>query len=231
MFKFVIAALLALSTSFATPVSTPHLTSAKLPVAKPSQSEQIQQFLAEPVAQSDPHLQGIRLVRCINGGRQLWSGSMVHYNNRNQYLTAAHVAAASVCFDAATRMPLKVNYIDKHLDFAVFESPIKLDNMVYKLSCQHFRQGHTYHAVGWAEGNDLTAMDLVATEKYSDKWFIIEGTTMGHMKEFHGMIIPGQSGGAVMDENWTAYGVNNASDDGSVLSWSRELADTPLCKK
>jgi hypothetical protein len=226
MFKFVLSVLMILGFA-AAPLLADNSTPPTEEISVPRNS------LVEisiPTETSDPQLRGIRLVSCTDVKGNSWSGTMFHYN-ANRYITANHVATGGMCTDALTGTALKTIYLDRGNDFAIFESPHKLDNVFYKLSCSPFKSDVTYHAVGWAGGETLTDTELVATKRYTGPFFIIEGHADFHLRELVGYIIPGQSGGPVMDDNWVVHGINNASWDEKNLSWSRELKDTILCRK
>lgn len=223
MFKSLIFSIL-LTLSF--PI--PNATIAPSAVKAATVEKAFQNVTPEPEPK-DSRLDGIRLIICGNSDGA-WTGTMFHYD-ANRYITAYHVAHGGICFDKATHTRLKAIHLDVGNDFAIVESPVSLDNKYYKLSCAPFITGNTYHAIGCAGGESLLAQDLIAVDKYTNGFFIYQGSAKVHLRQFIGNIIPGMSGGPVMDDKWVVHGINNASWSEKNLSWSRELKDSTLCRK
>jgi hypothetical protein len=211
MFLFLLAALGLISAS---PIPAP----STLFIQRSTQSEVV-----------DKRYEGIRLVYCEDDEGNAWWGTMVHYS-KDRYLSVSHVASNGLCYDAKTMVPLKVTLNDGLNDFAIFQSPIPLDNKILKISCDSFKINQTYYSIGWAEGQYLIKMPLKAMNKYTNKRFTVDEKPALHFRLLQGKIIPGMSGGPMIDENWVIHGMNNAVWDDINTSYSRELADTAVCK-
>jgi hypothetical protein len=181
---------------------------------------------------SNPHYKGIRLVLCADWlTGDMWAGTMVHIGNR-RYMSADHVAAiGAICFDKETGVQMKTVYNDVSNDFALLDAPRNLDNVIFKFSCKPMITGQTYYSIGWAKGTTLRNIPIKPTWRYTDWNFTIEDKVSYHMRELKGIIIPGMSGGPIVDKNWIIYGINNATDEDMKLSWTRQIADTGLCNK
>jgi hypothetical protein len=185
-----------------------------------------------PNNQIDPHYDGIRQVVCwtpdgTSNGKG-WTGTMFHVGE-NSYITAFHVSDGGACFDEKTGTPLSAIHTDSEKDFTIFISPTKLDDVILKVSCKPYEQGQEYISFGWVD-NVFHAISLKPTSNYTLKSFEVEGKPSVHLRILHNLIIPGMSGGPVVDTNWVVHGINNAFQPDRKLSLSRELADTILCK-
>jgi hypothetical protein len=220
MFKCLISILLAVTSACNTKTPTAHNLDAPKPVM----------FTQVSDLDKQAYWKGIRLIFCSDG-KNVWSGTMVHYENQ-RYITANHVASKNAkCVDADTETALETVYNDENNDFAIVQAPKNLDNVYFKISCEPFQKNKVYQSIGWAGGIVLLEVDVKATGNYTDKKFIVENAVNYHLREFKGLIYPGMSGGVMVDDNYTVYGINNVADDATGQSWSREMADTALCKK
>jgi hypothetical protein len=176
---------------------------------------------------TDPHMQGVRSVSCIEPvTKNLWWGTMFHIGTKT-YMSAFHVANGSVCWDSKTQAPLSILFADSTQDYVVFKTENDLDNVKFTLACKPATIGARYTAIGWPDPTKPAAVQLTATAKYSPTTYRVEGDKAIHLRVFNGAIIPGMSGGLVIDKNWVVYAINNASD--SKTSFEREIKDTLFC--
>lgn len=71
---------------------------------------------------------------------------------------------------------------------------------------------------------------LKATSVMTPLNFLVQGKPHVGLRELKGVLIPGMSGGPVVDEDGTIIGINNVTNFGIWnKAWSRELKDTILC--
>lgn len=128
----------------------------------------------------------------------------------DEYVTAAHVAVNVGCKVGDTPIS-NIRYGEK--DVAVFTGPKSSKKIKYR--CSGFHAGETYIALGYAYVKpDLTYEPLIAADLELDGY-----------QSFVGEIIPGQSGGAVIDRQGRVVGIVN-------MRWparSLALRNTPLC--
>lgn len=129
----------------------------------------------------------------------------------DKYITAAHVVNNGECHIRGETISDVV--LSKDSDFAVFTGPASRDKL--RVSCSGFYDGETYLSVGYAFGwRKLTYEPLIASK------YVING-----YQAFTGEIIPGMSGGAVIDSRGRVVGINN-------MRWparSLALKNTELC--
>lgn len=184
-------------------------------------------YVAPQTPKLDARYDAVRLANCGDGDRR-WRGTIVHIGHL-RYMTAFHVGNG-ICYDAKTGTKLNLVYSDPGNDFAILESPRDLDSSILKISCIPFIAGRTYHSIGWAIGEQLVVEELKATSSHTGMFFMIEQNIAFHMRVLIGSIIPGMSGGPIIDDNWNVYGINNATSDKGTRGYSREMADTALCK-
>jgi hypothetical protein len=135
-----------------------------------------------------------------------------------KFLSVAHVTSGEGCtIDGALLNAVP----EEGLDFSVIEGLPK--GMSFKINCDGFVPGQWYHAIGHARG--LPAQTVVT----------IYATTYRHpdgMVIFFGpqTVIPGMSGGPVLNQAGEVVGMVNAYNPFFGLSFSRELKDTSLCR-
>jgi hypothetical protein len=93
-----------------------------------------------------------------------------------------------------------------------------------KIDCGGFVKGRQYVAVGYARGlSSLTAIELEATGETFDGYSVLVGMLT---------VIPGMSGGAVLDEETgKVVGTVNVYNFEQGWSGSVPLSETPVCKK
>jgi hypothetical protein len=144
------------------------------------------------------------------------------YLGSGRYMTAAHVVAGShKCWIAGQR--LTIEQMDRKRDFALFRAD-HYPAFRAAISCERLREGETYFATGYAQGNEWPVTSLVrATGQHS----LDDGTA-----EINGSLVDGMSGGPVADRGGAIHAINDWRDgNGSPVAGVVELADTPLCRK
>lgn len=136
----------------------------------------------------------------------------------NMLLSVAHVTSMPLCNIGGK--PFTV--IEKRGDFTVLQVADTSRSWL-KIDCGGYVKGHRYQAIGYARGLDTqTTIDLIAT-----------GEKDGQMSQLEGVftVIPGQSGGPIIDEDTgEAVGTTNTFEPEQGLSGSVALSDTPVCK-
>jgi S1-C subfamily serine protease len=176
------------------------------------------------------HISAIRLIRCGEG-----LGTAVYIDKRGILITAAHVldTEEGTCTDVQTRQTYKVYYKDIEKDYAFLHGDTKRDDRFLEPSCEPMKAGRKYLSVGFGGGYDLRIDQIKFTGKHTSDFEFAEGPI--HYKfpfaKSEGVLVPGMSGGAVIDiETKTLVGINNISTAWS-QSFSREIKDTVLCQR
>jgi hypothetical protein len=138
---------------------------------------------------------------------------------RTRFLSVAHVTTMHGCtIDGA---PVIDNIEDRKSDSSEVDVPTpKLGG--FKINCNGFRPGEWVWAVGYAYGLPIqTGIALYPTYlKAPDGKRILIGPYN---------VIPGMSGGPILNSNGEVVGLVNAYLPGTPLSFSRELKDTAAC--
>jgi hypothetical protein len=155
----------------------------------------------------------VHRVDCLEGRGSAFRVGGVHW------LSVAHVTALHAC--SIDNQPITVTEQDGKRDFARLDAGIMPANG-FKINCGGFIPGHWYYAVGFPHGGAIqVALALYATyAKSSDGRRILLGDYT---------VIPGMSGGPIMDETGAVVGTVNAYIPGTPISLSRELKDTSVC--
>ena len=109
---------------------------------------------------------------------------------------------------------------DKGLDFSV------IDNIAvglgFKINCEGFKEGEYYHAVGYANGLPFQrVLTLMGTGQNA-------GNGMAILWGWPNLI-PGMSGGVMLNSRAEAVGMNNMYTPFHPISLSVALKDTSLC--
>jgi hypothetical protein len=138
---------------------------------------------------------------------------------RTRFLSVAHVTTMHGC--AIDGVPIIDNIEDRKNDFSAVDVPTpKLGG--FKVNCDGFIPGQWYHAIGYAWGLPVqTSIAVYATylKAPGGKRVLIGPYT----------VIPGMSGGPVLNSKGEVVGLVNAYLPGTALSFSRELKDTEAC--
>ena len=149
-------------------------------------------------------------VFCQNGEGAVWGTAFKI--TATQYITARHVTNDRTCFVAGQQV--LVHTEDEQHDYASFDGP--RSDAVIEPSCEGFRRGKTYASRGFARGEPFNV--------FSPQ--IAFPLTLGGFQTFVGEpVIPGMSGGPMIDEQGRVVGINN-------MRWpnrSMPLRSTPLC--
>ena len=157
----------------------------------------------------------VEQVRCDQG-----SGTAFQIDGR--YVSVNHVTAMSGCKIAGK--PVMVTYAEQGGDFSIADR-VGLGGL--KVDCSGFRDGHWYFAIGYARGLPTQTMVVLRASKATtrtvdrDGYYILTGRPT---------VIPGMSGGPILNAAGEVVGTINAYNPMFGLSHSRELKGTPLCR-
>lgn len=139
------------------------------------------------------------------------------------YLSVNHVTKHQGCTIGG--LPITVKYADPVGDFSIVQAPLRVEGGI-PISCKGYTNGEYYYAIGFADGLPWSQAvtihaDWLATLLYGDKL----------QNVFKGIetVIPGMSGGPVLNAQGQVVGVINAYN-GYGMSWSRALRDTVICE-
>ena len=179
-------------------------------------------------------LSAIRSIKCQEG---VGSGFII---GKDIVATALHVASLTNCHDAETGKGLVIYKKDVVHDFALMTGKLP-DVIPIKYSCLGYITGNRYSSYGitpWHYTSPVFGQySLVAQDDYSSDGFVVDGNKkMPGMRHLKGYIVPGNSGGPVIDSEGYAQGINNVSVRGmlgmSVINdgYSYEIKNTFLCK-
>ena len=153
-------------------------------------------------------------VSCAEG-----SGTAFRVGGK-KLLSVAHVTSLHNC--AIDGHPIRVIENDGILDFSVIEADLPGSNG-FRIDCGGFRPSKWYWSAGYAYG--LPYQTVVGI--YSTAFTNVFG-----MQVFIGkhMVIPGMSGGPVLNAAGEVVGTVNAYHPLFGLSYSRALRDTSVCR-
>lgn len=153
-------------------------------------------------------------VSC-NGG----AGSAV--NIGKYYVSVKHVTNMTGC--KINGLPIKVHFTAATYDFSIIENPNGGPHL--DVDCVGYVPARRYLAVGHARGlEENTALELTGTGivNLAKSMAALAGVVT---------VIPGQSGGAIVDETTSKLvGVINSYEYEEGYSGSVPLALTPICK-
>jgi hypothetical protein len=161
-----------------------------------------------------PYYPQIHQVSC-----DLGKGSAVRIGD-DTYVTAAHVSKLSGC--SIDGEPLQVVNQSGELDFTILHS--NAHGRGLKINCGGFVPGDFYYATGFAHGWPIQTTILLRATAFKG-W---HGFTILYGPQ---TVIPGQSGGAVMNAAGELVGIVNAYNSALGLSFSRPLSETVLCQR
>jgi hypothetical protein len=168
---------------------------------------------ATPVSLELVHYPLVHRVDCLEGRGTAFRIGGTHW------LSVAHVTALHAC--SIDGQPITVTEQDGKRDFARLDAGIVPQNGM-QISCKGFIPGHWYWSVGYPLGGPIQmAIPLYATYAKSPSGLRI---LLGEEA-----VIPGMSGGPVMDETGAVVGLVNAYQPGTGISMSRELRETSVC--
>jgi S1-C subfamily serine protease len=172
------------------------------------------------------NLNTIKLIQCVTeDGHYEGTGFVIA---KDRVVTANHVIyGATAC--VIDHKPVKLISHETDLDVAVLEVDLGPNPAVLPFSCDGYQEGETYFSIGYAHGLDFAMTKLIGTGDFTDIGGDDEYPYAGnHFSKITGIVIPGMSGGPIIDTNGRVVGINNLSDGGDV-GLSRSLADTSLC--
>jgi hypothetical protein len=138
----------------------------------------------------------------------------------NRLLSVDHVTSHTGC--TVDNEPITVELADPELDFSIALSARPGPNIV-KYSCAGIKAGEWVYAIGHAKGWPRQQMIALVSRgwKHPDGMAILHG---------NGTVIPGMSGGPVINAAGEVVATVNAYNPWINLSFVRELKDTPLCQ-
>lgn len=145
----------------------------------------------------------------------------------SQMVSVDHVTSLTNC--TIDGRPFIVEYASKELDFSILRVST-VTNSFLKVNCGGFHQGDYYFAEGYARGLPYqTTVTLVAPPMTTER---VDGlATLWPAETPPRSVIPGQSGGPIINAYGEVVGTVNRYSIYFVYSASRELKDTPLCER
>jgi hypothetical protein len=159
----------------------------------------------------------IERISCAEGsgtGFKLASG---------QWVSVWHVVKLTGC--QIDGLPILVLEHDERGDFAIFTIPGDNRRGGFEVDCAGFKDRQWYHAQGHALGLPvIRSIPIMAAHVLSHL-----GENRGWAVLAYNNVIPGQSGGPVVNQDGEATGTVNAYHLIWPISYSRALKDTSLC--
>jgi hypothetical protein len=154
----------------------------------------------------------IELVKCMTGTGSAFIAQFT-------YVSVHHVSRHKGC--KIQGQPLEVVHSSPELDFSIVAVDVPGRKGI-PFSCDPLREGEWYWAVGHAKGNPVQRVVALRFLQYEDN----DG-----MAIFAGFetVIPGMSGGAVLNARGEAVATINAYSPFFGLSFGRALHHTELC--
>ena len=165
-------------------------------------------------------------IYCFDGSM----GTAVRVN-KNMLLTANHVIKTDNYCVAESPHNQGISFVvplmhDPKNDNAILY--IENEKETPKISCDGYKTGEIYRAIGWADGIRLEMIYVVATEEFvkeQTRNLGLQGTRILQGYLYHGM-----SGGGIFNSEDELVGIVSATrpkEDN--LSSSREIKDTVVC--
>jgi hypothetical protein len=160
----------------------------------------------------------ISTVTCFSK-KGVWMGTAFRIGPQGLTLSVNHVTSSGRCFISGKE--IEIAYKSPVADFSELNGR---PGPWLPIDCGGFVKDRKYLAVGHARGLDeLTTVELTGTDTIDkDGQARLEGVFS---------VIPGQSGGPVIDaETGRVVGTINMEDFEEGLSWSVPLKGTPVCR-
>lgn len=158
-----------------------------------------------------PHYSNVVQVVCLTGKGTAFSAG-------GKTLSVAHVTDNSDCSIKGQTITAQS---DPGLDFSVITSVATRGG--FPIDCGGFKAGQWYFAIGFAGGAEWQTMTRhLATWKEVGGLRVLLGSPT---------VIPGMSGGPVLNSDGEVVGVINRYNDTFPFSYSVELKDTSVCRR
>lgn len=157
---------------------------------------------------------GVYRVDCLEG-----KGTAFRVG-RHHFLSVAHVTAMSEC--TVEGHPITVTEQNGEKDFSQFDADFA--GPILRVSCEGYHAGEYVWSTGYAKGLPFQTAIALYTTYIKDS---------GGKRVFIGpyAVIPGMSGGPVMNAHGEVVGTVNAYIPQTGISFSRDLRDTSVCQK
>jgi S1-C subfamily serine protease len=144
--------------------------------------------------------------------------------NDNTALTVSHVASMTDC--RIDGIPVEMVENDPDSDFAILRYRFSRHGGL-RLSCEGFRDGEAYFAIGHAKG--LPVQQVLSAQF----WLALPDLPFSQLETLYSPtpFIPGMSGGPVFNSRGAVVGTVNAYNPYAPLSFSLPLSETSVCGK
>lgn len=141
-----------------------------------------------------------------------------------RWVSVNHVTSNGGC--RINGRSLVMLYADPEGDFSIFIVPGDTRHGGLHPDCAGYQDRHWYFATGHARGDLFAESVSVMYAKIMD----YVGAEKGWAALVYNRVIPGQSGGPVLNERGEPTGTVNAYSIRDVMSFSRPLSETPICR-
>jgi len=141
-----------------------------------------------------------------------------------KWVSVNHVTENLMC--QIDGRPIRVTYADPIGDFSIFDVPGDTRRGGLHADCSGYHDRQWYHAQGHARGWPvITSVPILFSQLVTDAaqdehgWAVL----------VYNRVIPGQSGGPILNDRGEAVGTVNALGIYIEISYSKPLQDTPIC--